>query len=637
LLTIKRRGGVKIALAAVLIWAFALRLWLATPDLSSSRFWDERYGIENISGLLQGGELRPANGFHPGLAYLPHAALLAVAEGLHRLTGNAIFAVFSGDEMMTPTGYLLCRLLQVLAGTLSLYLTFRVGERLASPAVGVASALLLAVVPWHLQQSVIFKPDILLVATSLLAMLACLAAAELPAWRRFLWAGGGVGLVLACKFNGGPIAIVPVIAALAEDGWRQRQRWGMVALAGAVAAAVFVLFTPFLLLAPGLYVWSFSHTIRDYSMKGAKLHGSHLQVLLHGARTLFTQDFHGALIGAAGLCGLAAAAAGVRWRRGEAISRAQRVGPRMIVAYVAAYALLYSVSTTNLSEHNWLPVAPYVAVAAAWVLLEIWKWSAGRLAAWLRLALGGTALAAAAVCLVQPANAYVYEYALPSTQVLAQSYLRDHLQPLGWRVVAREEDADCNWYADPAIVDEAKRLDEIQPEILDSADAELFHSERLSGAGSAFYRRRIDRGTAVARFEPRLFRAWGAGVVVVLHPWMAQDDADFVDLSALPRTPGRVAGASPGSGLPGEMGSLQIWLPTGSRAEILQDVLVDGRFIAPTLTGRQHGCPTFLTDRFPLPPTGARVTLVFPRPVPMATGLGVQLQRWRRPARAAAP
>jgi hypothetical protein len=630
---IKRPGGVEIALAAVLLWAFALRLWLATPDLSQNRFWDERYGIENISGLLQDGELLPHNGYHPGLSYLPHAAVLAAAEGLHHLTGRAVFSVWSGDEMMTPTGYFLCRLLQVLAGTLSIYLTFRLGARLASPAVGVAGALLLAVVPWHLRQSVIFKPDILLVAASLLAVLAGLAAAERPTWRRFLWAGAAAGVVLACKFNGGPIAAVPVIAALAEGGWRQPRRWGALVLAGGAMAAVFVLSTPFVVLSPGLYVWSFSRTLRDYSMKGAQLHGSHLRVLVHGASTLLTHDYHGLLIGTVGLCGLLAAAFGARWRRGEAVSRAQRLGPRMIAGYVGAYALLYSAGTTNLSEHNWLPVTPFVALAAGWMLLEAWGWLAPRLASWQRLALAAAALAAAAIWLVEPANVYVYESVLPSTQALLESYLREHLRPLGWRVVAREEDRDADWYADPAVVDEAKRLDQLQPEVLDGADAELFHAARLTGDGSAFYRRRIERGTAVVRFEPRLFRSWGAGAVAVLHPWVPQGDADFVDLSALDQTAGSVKGALPGGGRQGELCSLQIWLPTGSGPELLQDALVGGRSIEVTLTGRQHRCPTYLSDRFPCPAADAAVTLVFPHPVPLTTGLGVQLQRWSLPAR----
>src|SRR5260370_32539083 len=130
--------------------------------------------------MLVDGQPRPANVSHQGLSYLPHAALLAASEGLHRLTGRAVFGAFAGDDDLSPTGYFLCRLLQALAGTLSLYLTYRIGRRLDSPATGVTAALLLSAVPWHLRQSVIFKPDILLVTASLVPFAASLAGAGPP-------------------------------------------------------------------------------------------------------------------------------------------------------------------------------------------------------------------------------------------------------------------------------------------------------------------------------------------------------------------------------------------------------------------------------------------------------------------------
>ncbi len=185
----RRITGATLALALLLVWAGGLRVWLAAPGLDRGRFWDERYGVENVCSLLLDGQLRPANGFHPGLSYLPHAALLAASAGLHRLSGSAVFAVFSGSDDLSPTGYFLCRLLQVLAAILSLYLAYRIGRRLESPAAGLIAALLLAAVPWHLRQSVIFKPDSLLVAATLAAFAASLAAADRPTRRGLVVAG----------------------------------------------------------------------------------------------------------------------------------------------------------------------------------------------------------------------------------------------------------------------------------------------------------------------------------------------------------------------------------------------------------------------------------------------------------------
>ena len=169
----------KLLLPLLLAWSFAVRAWVATPELSSQRFFDERFGVENIRMLVLEGQIKPARGYHPSLSYLPQAALLALSDRLHRATSREVFDVF-GEKGLTASGYLLCRLLQACFGTLSLYLTFLIGRRLFSPGVGLAGALLLSAVDWHIRQSVIFKPDILLLMTCLLAFLWSLKAAEKP-------------------------------------------------------------------------------------------------------------------------------------------------------------------------------------------------------------------------------------------------------------------------------------------------------------------------------------------------------------------------------------------------------------------------------------------------------------------------
>jgi len=636
-----RITGARLALVLLLTWACGLRLWLAVPGLDEGRFWDERYGVENLCSLLVDGQLRPANGFHPGLSYLPHAAALAASEGLHRLTGRTVFAVLAGDDDLSPTGYFLCRLLQALAGTLSLYLTYRIGRRLYSPSVGFTGALLLAVVPWHLRQSVIFKPDILLLTTTLLAFAASLSAAERPTRRGFAVAGAALGLALASKFNAAPAAIPVVVAALAGGGWRSRQRWGALLLAFAVAVAVCLLFTPYLALDPGLYAWSFGMTLRDYAAKGAKTGGSHLMVLATAPRALLSQPFHGPVVGALGLAGLVLSPIGAALRGGSppglpagkpAESRARRLGPLMMSAYVAGYALAYALCSTNASSHNWLPVTPFVAVAAAWTLLGSWEWIAPRLGARQRLALGAAALAAAALWLVAPANAYVYEACVPPTQELARDYLRHRLWPLGWRVVVREEDSDAQWYNEPAIVQEVKVLDEMAPEDLDRADAEIFPADRLHGPRGGYYRRRLAApGADVARFEPRPFRARGRAVIVVVHRWIEQGKPEPLALS--PRGPAlrRLAADLPIGAGPPAVASLEVSLPRRAEPEALVDVLIRGKPLAPVFVRRESGSPRFLTERFLLPAAASRVILVLAQPFPPYSGVGIQLQRWRPP------
>jgi hypothetical protein len=716
------------ALVLLLLWSLALRVWLATPNLTGDRFWDENYGVDNLCGLLLRHEPRPVNGFHPGLSYLPQAALLAASEGLHRWTGSAAFAVFQGEDDLAPAGYLLCRLLQALAGTLSLYLTFRIGRRLASPGVGLAAALLLALAPWHLRQSVIFKPDIWLVACSLLALLASLELADRPAARTALAAGAAVGLALAAKFNAAPALLPPAIALLGEGGWRRRRRWGLLALAAGAAAGVFLLLTPFLVLDPGLYLRNLGTTWRDYATKGAMLGGSHLGVLVHGARALLSDSFHGWLFGAAGLLGLALAGA-APWLRRDDAARARRLGPAMAAGYVAAYALLYAASSTNPSEHNWLPVAPYVALGAAWIFFRGWEWLARRLPAGSRLpadsralpagsplpagphlptdsqlpagphlpadsplpagsrrftrprrppadsrlpagspmptgspipadsrlfagprrlpawpwhALGIAAFLAACWPMAAADHTWVYLAAVPSTQDLERDHLRRRLAPLGWRVVVREEDCDAQWYGDPAIVDEVKRLAERPAEELELADAELFPANRLNGGESGFYRRRLAAAggrAELARFEPLPFRAHGPALAALLHPWVARGEPQPLDVFPAGPAPGRLAALLSGRPGPGDVGSLEIWLPPGWRPEQLGSLRVGGRPLMAVLVGRRAGAARLVSERFAIAASGERVVLVLAGGPPAAPELRVNLQRWEsgRPRGASSP
>jgi hypothetical protein len=635
------------ALALLLMWSLALRVWLATPDLTSRRFWDERYGVGNLRGLLARHEARPDNGFHPGLSYLPQAALLAASEALHRWSGRESFAVFAEDDGLAPAGYLLCRLLQALAGTLSLFLTFRIGRRLASPGVGLAAALLLALAPWHLRQSVIFKPDIWLVACSLLALLASLEAAENPTRRTALAAGAAVGLALATKFNAAPAGIPLAVALLGEGGWRRGARWGALALAAAAAVGVLLLLTPYLVLAPGLYLHDFGTTWHDYTTKGMKLGSSHLGVLAEGLAALLSASFHGPWIGAAGLVGLALGAAAPRLRRNDP-SRARRLGPAMAAAYVAGYALLYAASTTNPSAHNWLPVAPHLALGAAWALLAGWARLTGgtRVARLLpagpRQVIGAAAFGAICLPATLAAHSWVYLAAVPSTQEVERDLLRRRLEPLGWRVAVREEECDADWYADPAIVDEVRRLGERTPAELALADAELFPATRLAGGESGFYRRRIASGGVLARIDPLPFHAHGPAQAALLHPWTARGEPEPLAPAALGDAAIEGTGGSGDAGpatltaplagdlRPGDVVSLEIWLPPQSQPKRLREVRVAGRPVMAVLTGLRAGSPRLLTERFTLSAAGGRVVLVLSGRAPAAGAVGINLQRWEK-------
>jgi hypothetical protein len=624
-----RSRGLSIALFALLAWSLALRVWLGTPNPTGTRFYDERYGVTNAHALLVEGTIRPANGCHPGMSYLPQTALLAASEALHRLTGAPVFAAFE-EHRMTPTGYLICRFLQAVFGTLSIYLTYRIGRQIFSSRVGLLAAFLLAVVPWHLRQSAIYKPDIQLVAASLFAFDRSLAAAARPTWRRYLVAGVAIGLALASKFNAGPIAFPLMFAALSGGGWRDRRAWGRLVLAGAASVAVFLLCTPFAVLDWSIYEKDLSRTMRDYEQKGQRLGGSHLYVLWHGLQSLFSWSFHGPVIAAAGL--LAVALLLVRAARMREGSAQERLGPVMMALYVLGYALSYSMATLNPSKHNWLPLTPFTALAAAWLFYSLWERLAARFPWVRRPAVLAPILTVAALLLMSPANRYTYRNVVPSTHELARRYLRTGM-PLRGRTVIFERGDGGDGEELPlgrsgAFVKGVGRLDELPPARIELSDAVLFEARRLDGD---FYRKVSVSGGETVRFAPAPLRARGNELLLVVHPW--HQVGELVPLPAVPQDEARrglLEARLPDSVRPGEVLSLEILLPTRWRINSLRQIQIHGQPVDWDNGGPFHGRRRLVSRRFQVADPADPIVFVLSRPLPAEKELEVQFRRWER-------
>lgn len=628
---------VRVCLPLLLAWSFLLRAWVATPDLTARRFTDEVFGRENIYGLLVKGQLQPVGTFYPSLSYLPQAALLGLSEGLHRATGQDVFRVFGGKEDFSPTGYLLCRLLQAVFGTLSLYLTFLIGKRLFSAPVGLGGALVLSVVEWHIRQSAIFKPDILLLLTSLLAFYWSLKAAEKPGWRQYALAGLGIGLALSSKYNAAPLAIPLIVATLARGLGRDRRPWAWLVLAGVTAAAVFLLLNPYVLIAPDVYVTDFRKTLRHYARKGIMRQGSHGSMPLHAVQTLLSESFHGLVVGTLSLLGVAGLAVAVirRPRGADADAEMKRIGRAMALAYVVGYVLLYSFATTYPSPHNWLVLTPYTSLCAVWVVAVGWRWLAAR---WPVLARPGVMAAAAApaVLLLAFSGLWVaYHHALPETWDAAQRHLAGSLQPLRGRFAYYEEgmgrlvvkSRDGKVFAAAT-----QRLDQVPPGLLDRADAELFPEDRLAGAGGDFYRRRLAAGApeGVARIRPLLFRLWGPPLVIWAHPW--RQVGRPIDLDLHP--PGSPHPQRPAILLPRlapqELGSLEFVLPEAWEGKGVRSVFLGGE---PLELARFKGAQQVVfTTRFDAMEASAPLRVRLERPA-FAGGeeeVRARLYRWQR-------
>ena len=126
-----------IALLGLLLISFALRTWDASQGLNASRYYDERFPLKNVSGLLLHGEFRPRHAFYLSLSYLPQTAVLAASQWLFHVTRYEPFSIYRAtSDGYSPTAYWLCRMINVIYGTLSLWLLFLIGRRIYSPGWG---------------------------------------------------------------------------------------------------------------------------------------------------------------------------------------------------------------------------------------------------------------------------------------------------------------------------------------------------------------------------------------------------------------------------------------------------------------------------------------------------------------------
>lgn len=586
---------------------------MGTLEPHGGRFWDERYGLENVARVLDTGELRPANGFHPPLSYLPQAAVLGGAQSLAEATGRENLAPYRGDRVFGPTGYLLARWSQALLGVWSLWLAFWLGRRLMSDEAALAGAFLVAIVPWHIRQSVIYKPDILLVVTVLLALGWSLSALVRPSPARGARAGLGVGLALASKFNAGPVALPLAVLSL-WGAARDRRCWkswiGMLVVAGVVSVLVFLVLSPWVVLDRELYEQDFGLTLRDYERKGEVAGASHLGVMAHGVTSLLSEPFHGPWVGMVALLGLLGLAlTAVRGGRpddegADDGDRERRLGRGVLVIFVVGYGVLYGLSTTNPSAHNWLPVVPATALAAAWLsvdggrrLLARVAGAAPRAGRPLRRVAGLVLVVLVAAGAVH-ASQYSWRRSVPTTAQVVENRLLARFESttgVEWRLVVRERSVDR------LILKKERRL---AAQVVVPADTGTPMDLLLPGADAVVL---DDNGPLAGGWAGasagRVGRFWtearGPVLALDIHPWRPVGEPISVPLE--PTSPGAYGftlgpAADPAAG--GEDVSLLVHLPGRAHQAGPVRLVVGGEELALYPAGHARGALLFLSPRF---------------------------------------
>ncbi len=610
-------------LAALLALAFAHRLWFLSQGLDGKRFFDERFSFRNVSVLLGQHPWGRLSAFYPSLSFVPQAIVLWLCDRLYRLTGSELLRVFPvGGGDFTPTAYFVVRALSAAFGIASLYLLYRIGSRLVSPAVGLLAALVFAATPRHVYASSIFKPDILVVLLLLLTFSWSLDALESGSRRRFWLAGCGVGLAVSAKYTGIAAAGPAAFAVLASH-WRQWRRWQWLLEMGAASVLTFALLNPYvaviLRFLPRLWRISRDKGV-EVGVTGASVLRSELDFLLfHHTAAVFAL----AVVGAAALL----------WGCLRHPRAAATVPVAMTFTVVVGYSMLW-VGVRFFRGLYFLPVAAFTSLYAAWTLWRLGTFALARVppgprptVAWWLAGLTAAAL------LVHPLT-WSYRECLPSTWELAGSNVERGLPaPLQLRSVLVDIPPGTGKVQLAAhgatLYRRVTSLSDLPP----TADVEIFPASRLLGPSAASYRHRVEAPQVrLERVRASWFRSYGPELVVLRRRW----EPSGPQTAELRDGGGAVLSLAPPP-LPGELASLALHWRRCDGAGVPRGLLVPaGRLPLLTLAERPRAV-LLTTARFPLAAADRELTVALPREGgARRCAATVSLWRWRPAAAAAA-
>ena len=247
-------------LAIVLITALAavLRFWALDLGLPHLQTRPDESPVIQLTAQVARGEPRLGWNIYPD-AYV-YLTWLWGEAGVRGGAGLGLLPTASYLEVLRDTPehvYLLARGLSAFAGTLAVPLLMLCLRRGVGVAPAIVSGLLLATNFLHARDSHAAKPDALLSLWVVAILLATLPLAKRATTKRGALAGLALGAATATKYPGILLAFpIYVAAVLGSDrrGWRRIVPTPALA-AGGVAAAFFVLTSPFLVFGEEFVGW----------------------------------------------------------------------------------------------------------------------------------------------------------------------------------------------------------------------------------------------------------------------------------------------------------------------------------------------------------------------------------------------
>lgn len=265
--SLRRLYGV--LLVGIVLLAFWLRFAAIGWGLPYTDHPDEPAAVNRVLGMLRRNDWNPRFFGKPSLHYYILRLTLAaqvrygIATGQYRSIDDLPRTT---DQYLTaPDLFVWGRFPTVLLGVASVALLFWVGRRWWGVGVGLVSAALLAVLPFHVRHSQYITPD---VPSAFLALGTLAVALRLPDDRRWRWyalAGLCAGLATSTKYNAVMVVLAIVAAHVAAWGRDSLRQAGRLAWASVWSLVGFAVTTPYLVLASGTFFTGLLKQVNDYA------------------------------------------------------------------------------------------------------------------------------------------------------------------------------------------------------------------------------------------------------------------------------------------------------------------------------------------------------------------------------------
>ena len=349
-----RRGAGPALLVVILGLAFGLRLWGITASLPQSYVADEYDFVHAGLRMIKGGDLNPHWWFHPSLQRYMAVATYAVVFILGVPRGRWVHVSDITVEDMLYWG----RFVGVMSGTLTVLVAYLLGRKVFGSRVGLLSAALLAVFPATVQHSQYNKPDPVIALMTAASVYVTLVYLERGGHGYALASGMAVGLAASAKYNGILVVVPFVLAVLFRHGAQALARPDLY-VGGVGTFLGFLMGCPFFLTEIHLFLDQIAYDISTYAYEGRE--GAEGVDNWWGHATYTYRYGAGFAASWAALGGLAL----TLWR----INPARAV----FLTFPVMYYGYYGAQRINF-RGNLIPVYPFLAVVAAYAVVELIEW-----------------------------------------------------------------------------------------------------------------------------------------------------------------------------------------------------------------------------------------------------------------------